>query len=198
MFRPIQRKASKKKSGQNTSIQRWLYDWSEQRHFAEYVEYITNIRMQAVGLGTAYPDATSNPIPWINAWLSSDNVQVAPQEAEISSLVGQIDNEVKADDFEGFELVMPTIKINKLTSIESNPPNTLLETMEQAGLEPEYNCRDGHCGRLVVARWIPVKLSTLVLLWLTHKAMKFCHASAKLKTDLSLSNVIHRSKKKRA
>ncbi|MGR5118193.1 class Ia ribonucleoside-diphosphate reductase subunit beta [Vibrio astriarenae] len=71
----------------------------------QYVEYITNIRMQAVGLGAAYPEATSNPIPWINAWLSSDNVQVAPQEAEISSyLVGQIDNEVAADDFEGFEL----------------------------------------------------------------------------------------------
>ncbi|MDN3698179.1 MULTISPECIES: class Ia ribonucleoside-diphosphate reductase subunit beta [Vibrio] len=71
----------------------------------QYVEYITNIRMQAVGLGIAYPHATSNPIPWINAWLSSDNVQVAPQEAEISSyLVGQIDNEVSADDFEGFEL----------------------------------------------------------------------------------------------
>jgi ribonucleoside-diphosphate reductase beta chain len=71
----------------------------------QYVEYITNVRMQAVGLDAAYPDATSNPIPWINAWLSSDNVQVAPQEAEISSyLVGQIDNEVSADDFEGFEL----------------------------------------------------------------------------------------------
>lgn len=71
----------------------------------QYVEYITNVRMQAVGLSSAYPDATSNPIPWINAWLSSDNVQVAPQEAEISSyLVGQIDNEVHADDFEDFEL----------------------------------------------------------------------------------------------
>jgi len=45
----------------------------------QYVEYITNIRMQAVGLEPAYPKATSNPIPWINAWLSSDNVQVAPQ-----------------------------------------------------------------------------------------------------------------------
>ncbi|MCF4173119.1 class Ia ribonucleoside-diphosphate reductase subunit beta [Vibrio sp. McD22-P3] len=71
----------------------------------QYVEYISNVRMQAVGLDAAYPEATSNPIPWINAWLSSDNVQVAPQEAEISSyLVGQIDNEVNADDFEGFEL----------------------------------------------------------------------------------------------
>ncbi|WP_105901974.1 class Ia ribonucleoside-diphosphate reductase subunit beta [Vibrio gangliei] len=71
----------------------------------QYVEYITNIRMQAVGLDMAYPSATSNPIPWINAWLSSDNVQVAPQEAEISSyLVGQIDNEVGSDDFGDFEL----------------------------------------------------------------------------------------------
>jgi ribonucleoside-diphosphate reductase beta chain len=71
----------------------------------QYVEYITNIRMQAVGLDAAYPEANSNPIPWINAWLSSDNVQVAPQEAEISSyLVGQIDNEVDVEDFGDFEL----------------------------------------------------------------------------------------------
>ncbi|MGO2509541.1 class Ia ribonucleoside-diphosphate reductase subunit beta [Vibrio hibernica] len=71
----------------------------------QYVEYITNIRMQAVGLEMAYPKATSNPIPWINSWLSSDNVQVAPQETEISSyLVGQIDNEIGADDFGDFEL----------------------------------------------------------------------------------------------
>ena len=71
----------------------------------QYVEYITNVRMQAVGLEAAYPTSTSNPIPWINAWLSSDNVQVAPQEAEISSyLVGQIDNEISLDDFEDFEL----------------------------------------------------------------------------------------------
>lgn len=71
----------------------------------QYVEYITNIRMQAVGLDSAYPNALNNPIPWINAWLSSDNVQVAPQETEISSyLVGQIDTQVASDDFEGFEL----------------------------------------------------------------------------------------------
>ncbi|MCA0769891.1 class I ribonucleotide reductase maintenance protein YfaE [Vibrio vulnificus] len=41
---------------------------------------------------------------------------------------------------------MPKIRINKLHSIESNRANTILETMEQAGLQPEYNCRDGHCG----------------------------------------------------
>ncbi|MGF1686433.1 ribonucleotide-diphosphate reductase subunit beta [Photobacterium japonica] len=71
----------------------------------QYVEYITNLRMTAVGLEHAYPGATQNPIPWINSWLSSDNVQVAPQEAEISSyLVGQIDNDVSVDDLGDFEL----------------------------------------------------------------------------------------------
>lgn len=70
----------------------------------QYVEYITNIRMQAVGLPLPF-EARSNPIPWINAWLVSDNVQVAPQEVEVSSyLVGQIDSEMHADDLSDFEL----------------------------------------------------------------------------------------------
>ena len=70
----------------------------------QYVEFITNVRMQAVGLTPPFADKP-NPLPWINAWLSSDNVQVAPQEVEVSSyLVGQIDSEVSADDLDGFTL----------------------------------------------------------------------------------------------
>lgn len=70
----------------------------------QYIEYITNIRMQAVGLDLPFK-TRSNPIPWINAWLSSDNVQVAPQEVEVSSyLVGQIDAKVDQKDFRDFEL----------------------------------------------------------------------------------------------
>ncbi|HHW7569131.1 TPA: class Ia ribonucleoside-diphosphate reductase subunit beta [Mannheimia haemolytica] len=70
----------------------------------QYIEYITNIRMQAVGLPLPFK-ARSNPIPWINAWLVSDNVQVAPQEVEVSSyLVGQIDAKVDSRDFGDFEL----------------------------------------------------------------------------------------------
>lgn len=71
----------------------------------QYVEYITNIRMQAVGMKSIFPNTTSNPIPWINAWLTSDNVQVAPQEVEITSyVVGQINAEVSVDDFENIEI----------------------------------------------------------------------------------------------
>ncbi len=70
----------------------------------QYVEFITNVRMQAVGLTAPFADKP-NPLPWINAWLSSDNVQVAPQEVEVSSyLVGQIDSEMKAGDLDGFSL----------------------------------------------------------------------------------------------
>ena len=70
----------------------------------QYVEYITNIRMQAVGLDLPF-QTRSNPIPWINTWLVSDNVQVAPQEVEVSSyLVGQIDSEVNTDDLSDFQL----------------------------------------------------------------------------------------------
>ena len=69
----------------------------------QYVEFITNTRMVAIGLPTIF-DTKSNPIPWINTWLSSDNVQVAPQETEITTyLVGQIDSDlddVNLDDFE--------------------------------------------------------------------------------------------------
>lgn len=70
----------------------------------QYIEYITNIRMQAVGLSLPF-STRSNPIPWINSWLVSDNVQMAPQEVEVSSyLVGQIDAEVSNDDLNDFQL----------------------------------------------------------------------------------------------
>ena len=71
----------------------------------QYIEYITNLRMIAVGLEPAYPNSKSNPIPWINTWLSSDAVQVAPQEVEVSSyLVGQIDASIDSSDLGDFEL----------------------------------------------------------------------------------------------
>ncbi len=74
------------------------------RILGDYVEYITNVRMKALGLTEIFPPR-QNPLPWMNGWLVSDNVQVAPQEAEISSyLVGQIDNEVDTGDFDGFDL----------------------------------------------------------------------------------------------
>ncbi|OUR68845.1 ribonucleotide-diphosphate reductase subunit beta [Bermanella sp. 47_1433_sub80_T6] len=70
----------------------------------QYIEYIANQRLNAIGFEPEF-DVTRNPLPWMNAWLVSDNVQVAPQEAEISSyLVGAIDSEVSLEDFSDIEL----------------------------------------------------------------------------------------------
>lgn len=70
----------------------------------QYIEYISNQRMTAIGFDAPF-NIKSNPLPWMNAYLVSDNVQVAPQETEISSyLVGQVNANVTADDFDDFDL----------------------------------------------------------------------------------------------
>jgi ribonucleoside-diphosphate reductase beta chain len=70
----------------------------------QYIEYITNQRMQTLNLEPIF-EKRHNPLPWINSWLSSDQVQVAPQEVEISSyLIGQINNDVYKDEFSSFSL----------------------------------------------------------------------------------------------
>ncbi|QKQ24027.1 ribonucleotide-diphosphate reductase subunit beta [Candidatus Ruthia endofausta] len=72
----------------------------------QYLEYITNVRMKALNLNPIF-DECINPLPWINHWLDSDNVQVAPQETEITSyLISAIDNTLDEEDsdFNGFKL----------------------------------------------------------------------------------------------
>ena len=71
---------------------------------SEYVEFITNVRLRAIGMRSIFAQK-ENPFPWINSWLNSDAVQVAPQETEITSyLVGQINNDLRPDQFNDFSL----------------------------------------------------------------------------------------------
>ena len=71
-----------------------------------YVEFIANKRMRAVGLTPIYDQSsTNNPLPWTEHWLNSRGLQNAPQETEIESyVVGGIKQDVKKDTFEGFKL----------------------------------------------------------------------------------------------
>jgi ribonucleoside-diphosphate reductase beta chain len=72
----------------------------------DYLEYITNVRMSSLDLKPIF-EHRSNPLPWMKQWLDSDNVQVAPQETEITSyLVSAIDNTINEDDndFSDFKL----------------------------------------------------------------------------------------------
>jgi len=71
-----------------------------------YVEWIANRRMKAVGLDPIYDIAAkNNPLPWTEHWLNSKSVQVAPQETEITSyIVGNVNQDVKSDQFANFSL----------------------------------------------------------------------------------------------
>ena len=77
-----------------------------ERLLCQYVEWIANRRMKAIGLDPEYEIAArNNPLPWTNHWLNSKGQQNAPQETEIESyVVGGIKQDVTEDTFTGFEL----------------------------------------------------------------------------------------------
>ena len=72
----------------------------------QYVEWIANRRMKAIGLKPIYDiPAKNNPLPWTEHWISSKGLQVAPQETEVESyIVGGIKQDVTKDSFSGFQL----------------------------------------------------------------------------------------------
>ena len=70
----------------------------------EYVEWITNRRLQAVGLPLLYKTG-SNPLPWTQKWISGSDVQPAPQEVQLSSyVVGGVKKDVSTDSLKGLAL----------------------------------------------------------------------------------------------
>jgi len=72
----------------------------------QYVEWIANRRLKAIGLKPVYDiSANNNPLPWTQHWISSKGLQVAPQETEVESyVVGGIKQDVTKDTFAGFQL----------------------------------------------------------------------------------------------
>ena len=71
-----------------------------------YVEWIANRRMKAIGIDPIFDiPAKNNPLPWTEHWLNSKGQQNAPQETEIESyVVGGIKQDVQANTFAGFSL----------------------------------------------------------------------------------------------
>jgi ribonucleoside-diphosphate reductase beta chain len=70
----------------------------------DYVEWIAHKRMTAVGLPTRYRGG-SNPLPWTAKWIAGAEVQVAPQETEISSyVVGGTKQDVDSSTLAGLSL----------------------------------------------------------------------------------------------
>ena len=70
----------------------------------DYVDWLTHKRMTAVGLNSGLK-VGSNPLPWTAKWIAGAEVQVAPQETEISSyIIGGTKQDVDKHTFQGFSL----------------------------------------------------------------------------------------------
>ena len=70
----------------------------------DYVDWLTCKRMTAVGLKCGIKTG-SNPLPWTAKWIAGGEVQVAPQETEISSyVIGGTKQDVDNNTFKGFSL----------------------------------------------------------------------------------------------
>lgn len=68
----------------------------------DYVDHIAAKRMGAIGLNGK---AGSNPLPWTQKWISGSDVQVAPQETEITSYInGGVKKDIDSETFKGFSL----------------------------------------------------------------------------------------------
>ncbi len=77
-----------------------------ERLLHNYVEWIANRRMKAIGIKPMFDiPAKNNPLPWTEHWLNSKGQQNAPQETEIESyVIGGIKQDVEANTFAGFSL----------------------------------------------------------------------------------------------
>lgn len=72
---------------------------------SDYVEWIGCRRMRALGYHCPYTVSQSNPLPWTEKWISGGNVQVAPQETEITSYItGGVKQDATADSLKGLSL----------------------------------------------------------------------------------------------
>jgi ribonucleoside-diphosphate reductase beta chain len=70
----------------------------------DYVEWIANKRMMSLGMKSIFKGG-SDPLPWTQKWISGSEVQVAPQETEISSyIVGGLNKDVNMGDLSKLSL----------------------------------------------------------------------------------------------
>jgi len=70
-----------------------------------YIEWIGCKRMRALSLTCPYTVPKINPLPWTEKWIGGGNVQVAPQETEISSYVtGGVKQDVDQKSLSGLSL----------------------------------------------------------------------------------------------
>ena len=102
----FQRTVDEEKMWANYLFQQGSMIGLNDRLLHNYVEWIANRRMKAIGIKPMFDiPAKNNPLPWTEHWLNSKGQQNAPQETEIESyVVGGIKQDVTGNTFAGFAL----------------------------------------------------------------------------------------------
>jgi len=71
---------------------------------SDYIEWICTRRMEKVKLPSPYT-VKSNPLPWTQKWIQGADVQVAPQQTQITSYIsGGSKQDVDSNTFKGMSL----------------------------------------------------------------------------------------------
>jgi ribonucleoside-diphosphate reductase beta chain len=66
----------------------------------KYVEFLVDKSLVSLNQKPVY-GVDKNPLPWVDTYQNSGNVQIAPQEAELSSyIVGGLNNDLSQEEFE--------------------------------------------------------------------------------------------------
>jgi ribonucleoside-diphosphate reductase beta chain len=69
------------------------------------IDWYGHKRANAVGVKLPGKPPSSNPLPWMNKWVSTEHVQKAPQETQLTSYItGGIERNVTTNSFKGFKL----------------------------------------------------------------------------------------------
>jgi ribonucleotide reductase beta subunit family protein with ferritin-like domain len=76
-----------------------------ERLLCDYLEYLAVRRAKNIGYTLPINAQTTNPLPWMDNWLTSKNLQVAPQESEIENyLIAAVVNDITDETFKDFVL----------------------------------------------------------------------------------------------
>jgi ribonucleoside-diphosphate reductase beta chain len=70
----------------------------------EYIDWIGAKRMNTIGVKHNIK-VNANPLSWTQKWIAGLDVQVAPQEVQLSNyIIGGVKNDIDKDSFKGFSL----------------------------------------------------------------------------------------------
>lgn len=70
----------------------------------EFVDHIAFKRATAIGIGSEFKN-TQNPLPWVAKWIAGSDVQVAPQQTQLTTYTtGDTKMDVNEDSFKSFKL----------------------------------------------------------------------------------------------